>query len=144
MTRWLPTVVLLIAFPATTAEPLRVIDGDTFFTPELGKVRLWGIDAPERGRPCYLAAKHHLRAFLNHRSHRLRCLKRGTSHDRVVMSCVIDGADPARSLVMAGLAIDWPKYSGGHYADAMKFARGAGVGIWGDRCDRLDVREDVK
>ena len=37
----------------------RVIDGDTFHAPT-GRVRLFGVDTPERGRRCYTAARRSL------------------------------------------------------------------------------------
>jgi endonuclease YncB( thermonuclease family) len=39
---------------------LRVIDGDTLDSPT-GRVRLFGVDTPERGRPCYTQATERLR-----------------------------------------------------------------------------------
>ena len=40
----------------------RVIDGDTFESPS-GGVRLFGVDTPERGRPCYSQAAQLLRGL---------------------------------------------------------------------------------
>lgn len=38
------------------------------------------------------------------------------SYDRVVASCYLpDGTDVAAKLVEQGLALDWPKFSGGAY-----------------------------
>lgn len=37
----------------------RVIDGDTFDSPT-GRVRLFGVDTPERGQPCYTQASERL------------------------------------------------------------------------------------
>jgi endonuclease YncB( thermonuclease family) len=38
----------------------RVVDGDTFDTPE-GRVRLFGVDTPERGDKCFTEATDRLR-----------------------------------------------------------------------------------
>lgn len=39
-----------------------------------------------------------------------------TTHDRAVAICYLpDGRDLAAELVRMGLAIDWPKFSGGRY-----------------------------
>ena len=77
--RWAAIIVLLLASCSTTPpiaeyqttlqcvncpslSVLRVIDGDTFDTPA-GRVRMFGIDAPERGRPCSKLATGWLRGL---------------------------------------------------------------------------------
>ena len=108
--------------------PARVIDGDTI---QIGaeRVRLWGIDAPELGEPCRLEhrgvpgladdcgrrAADALRRLVEAREVRCTVVDRDR-HARLVARCRADGVDLARALVRACLAVDWPYYSGGHYA----------------------------
>ena len=66
-------ILLLIAYPAYAKSDLvkthapveleRVIDGDTF-AGSRRKIRLWGIDAPEKDEPEYLAATLYLEVIL--------------------------------------------------------------------------------
>ncbi|MDO8127673.1 MAG: hypothetical protein Q6359_10670 [Candidatus Brocadiales bacterium] len=52
-------LILLLTVPALASE-LYVIDGDTFHHPDYGRVRLYGIDTPEKGQPKYEEAKEAL------------------------------------------------------------------------------------
>jgi endonuclease YncB( thermonuclease family) len=42
----------------------------------------------------------------------------------------VDATDLAEWLVVTGLAIDWPRYSAGHYNAAQREAERAARGIW--------------
>jgi endonuclease YncB( thermonuclease family) len=43
-------------------------------------------------------------------------VKDEVSYDRIVAECLLpDGTDLAAELVKQGLALDWPKFSGGKY-----------------------------
>jgi len=49
---------------------------------------------------------------------------------RLVATCYQGEDDVARFMVWRGLALDWPRYSGGAYADAESEARSAERGLW--------------
>jgi endonuclease YncB( thermonuclease family) len=49
---------------------------------------------------------------------------------RLVATCYQGNDDLAGWLVAQGLALDWPRYSGGTYADAQDVARRAERGLW--------------
>lgn len=91
-----------------------VIDGDTIV---IGKtrIRLAGIDAPELDHPWGQKSKWALVALC--KGQVVTATVTGElSYDRVVARCVLpDGRDLAAELVRIGLALDWPKYSGGRY-----------------------------
>lgn len=43
-------------------------------------------------------------------------IREDVSYDRIVAKCYLpDGTDLAAELVRQGLALDWPKFSGGEY-----------------------------
>lgn len=44
--------------------------------------------------------------------------------------CTVDGVDLADWLARNGLALDWPKYSRGGYAQAQTEAQGQERGMW--------------
>lgn len=91
-----------------------ITDGDTFRCDGSLKIRLWGIDAPERNAPGGLAATRAL-ADLTH-GQTLVCRRRGKSYDRVVAQCWVGRQDVAGELVRRGHAVDLPRFSRGHYA----------------------------
>lgn len=94
--------------------PAWVIDGDTIVIDRIN-IRLAGIDAPELDHPWGQKSKWALVALT--RGRRVTAHVTGEmSYDRVVARCLLDdGRDLAAELVRQGLAIDWPKYSGGCY-----------------------------
>ncbi len=118
--------------PAEAAAPLsgrptRITDGDTFRFGQV-RVRLQGIDAPEMSSPGGAQARRHLAALIGEGV--VRCDDTGQrSYARVVAICATaDGRDLGASMVEAGWAADWPRFSGGRYAqsqaEAMRDRRG--------------------
>jgi endonuclease YncB( thermonuclease family) len=104
-----------------------VVDGDTF-TMEVEsrriRVRICGIDAPERGQPGYGQAAGVLSNMVEGKL--VHCLQVGegtpcdgrskpNSRDRIVAQCFIDKLDIAEEMTRSGTACDWPKFSGGRY-----------------------------
>lgn len=92
-----------------------VVDGDTI---RIGNVnlRLAGIDAPELDHPWGQKAKWELVALC--KGHKVTAeLEPDKSYDRVVATCYLpDGRDLSAEMVKCGLALDWPKFSGGKYS----------------------------
>ena len=126
----LPMLALLAA-PAVAAdylgEVLAVSDGDTFtMQSETGnvRVRICGIDAPERGQPGYGQATGVLWNMIEGKT--VHCLQVGEgtvcdgrspprSRDRAVAQCFLGKLDIAEEMTKSGTACDWPKFSGGRY-----------------------------
>ena len=124
-------MLTLLAAPAVAADYLGVVlavsDGDTFtMQSETGnvRVRICGIDAPERGQPGYGQATGVLSNLIEGKM--VLCLQVGegtvcdgrskpTSHDRIVAQCFLDKLDIAEEMTKSGTVCDWPKFSGGHY-----------------------------
>ena len=101
-----------------------VIDGDTIKIKKT-QVRLFGIDAPELNHPYGKKAKWALHKLC--KGHIVTAEITDEDHyGRTVARCyLIDGRDLSAEMVKQGLAIDWPKCSGGKYrkletADARK------------------------
>ena len=126
---------------ATAAEPLtgRVVnvhDGDTVRVLDAAnvqhKVRLQGIDAPERGQPFGTVARDRLASLVMG--------KAVTVHDdgrdkygRTLGRIEIEGQDVNRQMVADGLAWHYVKYSkDARLAAAERAARAAKRGLWAD------------
>lgn len=93
-----------------------VIDGDSLVIKKI-QVRLFGVDAPEINHPYGQKAKWALVSLC--KGHVVRAeVTDQDDHGRTVAKCYLeDGRDISAEMVKMGLAIDWPKYSGGIYKD---------------------------
>jgi micrococcal nuclease len=126
MRLYVAIVAATLAYPAMAADYLgkvtSVADGDTFtIEAETGRVRvrICGIDAPERGQPAGVLANmiegwtvHFLQV-----GEGTVCdgKSKPTGRDRIVAQCFIGKLDIAEEMAKSGTACDWPKFSGGHY-----------------------------
>lgn len=106
------------AKPATNKPVLRgaayIVDGDTLVIKKT-QIRLFGIDAPEMDHPYGKKAKWALVSLCKGRTVRAEVTDID-AHGRTVARCYLDdGRDLSAEMVKIGLAIDWPKFSGGKY-----------------------------
>ena len=91
-----------------------VSDGDTL-TINKTQIRLFGIDAPELNHPYGKNAKWALVSLCKGMTIQAQIIGQD-SHGRNVAKCYLqDGTDLSAEMVKLGLAIDWPKFSGGIY-----------------------------
>ena len=91
-----------------------VIDGDTIVINNI-RLRLAGIDAPELDHPWGQRSKWAMVQLCKGQTVTAR-IKPELSYDRMVAECFLpDGRDLGAELVRSGLALDWPKFSGGKY-----------------------------
>jgi endonuclease YncB( thermonuclease family)/outer membrane protein OmpA-like peptidoglycan-associated protein len=121
--------------PGTATQPAGltgrvnlIVDGDTFDMQvgrRLVRIRICGINSPEKGEAGYERARDFLYGRIMGRM--LRCVPVGEgtvcdgrssplSHGRMVAQCFVDpDGDIAVPIVESGNACDWPHFSGGHY-----------------------------
>jgi endonuclease YncB( thermonuclease family) len=95
-----------------------VVDGDTLKGCGV-RVRIWGIQAPERHDPAGPAATRTMAVLVRGRVVQCRPAPSGQRQDRygrLVAQCFADGRDLAAEMVRQGQAVDWPRYSRGFYA----------------------------
>jgi len=91
-----------------------VTDGDTITINKV-QIRLFGIDAPELDHPYGQKAKWAMVKLCKGQTVRAEILA-DDRFGRTVAKCFLeDGRDLSAELVKQGLAIDWPKFSGGVY-----------------------------
>ncbi|AYM10844.1 hypothetical protein G6L58_07340 [Agrobacterium tumefaciens] len=91
-----------------------VVDGDTIVI-DNRHIRLAGIDAPELDHPYGKQSKWALVKLCKGQTITAR-IRPELSYDRVVAECFLsDGRDLSAEMVSAGMALDWPKFSGGKY-----------------------------
>jgi micrococcal nuclease len=107
-----------------------VVDGDTFHLCNGFKVRLGSIDTPENKEPFYFEARRALAAMLQTRNIQIKDCRIDSTGKRHACKVHADGKDVQAELVWMGLAWDWPKYSGGRYAQQKKEAKISKRGLW--------------
>lgn len=91
-----------------------VVDGDTIIIQKT-QMRLFGIDAPELDHPHGKNAKWALVSLCKGKTVHAE-IAALDAHGRTVARCSLeDGRDLSAEMVKLGLAIDWPKFSGGKY-----------------------------
>lgn len=86
------------------------VDGDTIRCgPGPARIRLFGIQAPERGEPGYAESGANL---ARHISGGLVCTTVGASYNRIVAQCFnAAGQDVGRMQLDGGFAVEWCSYS---------------------------------
>lgn len=123
---------------------VRVVDGDTL---NIGKarIRLYGIDAPERAQRCTKQGRSYLcgrEATLALRrmvgNARPICTERDRdSYGRSVAICTVAGRDLGQAMVVAGWAVAYSRYAR-DYEGAEARARAARAGMWEGSFERPD------
>lgn len=103
--------------PLFEGRATRIVDGDTLRVSGVGApVRLWGVDAPERGQHGGGAASEHLRMIAQGR--RLECKRMDVDrYRRIVARCFIveTGEDIGERMIRSGRVDEYLHYTGGFY-----------------------------
>lgn len=113
-----------------------VVDGDTI---RLGaeRVRLFGIDAPEKSQPCVIEnrtvrcgelATNALRSLAEDKTAKCEPQSRDR-YGRTVAICTVEGEDIGASMVRQGMAVAYAKYST-RYVPLEQEAQSAHKGMW--------------
>jgi endonuclease YncB( thermonuclease family) len=141
------------SLPAAAAETFsgvvtRVHDGDTFTIAGVGRVRMFGIDAPELDQQCRADAIHEpgpsscvpcghmsrdaLAAMTLHKE--VHCIDRGKSYDRTVGECTVGDLHLGPWMLSHGRAVSYTQFLRSRdkreYVGAESGAKRAGAGIW--------------
>lgn len=142
----------VVAAQAVFSGKVRVIDGDTFDVGDV-RVRLFGVDAPEKDQTCggRGAPKWACGAWVTsevrarYEGRRARCERQDTDrYGRAVARCSVNGEDMGRALVSDGLAFAYREYSLDYDLDE-KRAAVRGVGVHGSAVQRpADYRAETR
>ncbi|WP_024278653.1 thermonuclease family protein [Xanthobacter sp. 126] len=134
--------ILCLAATAANAEPLAgrasVIDGDTIEIHGI-RIRLEGIDAPESRQTCtskqsgeVVRCGQRAAFFLADllAEHAVTCTEAGKDrYGRMLAHCAVEGQDVGASMVLAGWALAFVRYSR-EYLLQQEEARTASAGMW--------------
>jgi endonuclease YncB( thermonuclease family) len=140
--RLLAVLIAFVGLPAIAADPItgRVVsvhDGDTVRVLDAAnvqhKVRLNGIDAPERGQPFGTASRDRLAAIVMGKTVTVENEGRD-KYGRTLGRIKIEGQDVNRQMVADGLAWHYVKFNNDpRLAAAERQARVTGKGLWADK-----------
>ena len=117
--------------PATIVS---IADGDTVRARIDGgatiRIRLEGIDTPERGEPFSTQARNATRVMLFNKKVQLKATD-VDPYDRLVARIIFDGKDSSLELVQTGLACHFTRFANDPVlAKAQLTARSSGRGFW--------------
>ena len=95
----------------------RIVDGDTFYIDGVEtRIRLWGLDAPEKGDRGGNRATRMLREIAHGQHVSCREVEKDR-YGRIVGQCFLsDGGDVAALMIESGAASEYLRYSGGYYS----------------------------
>ena len=116
------------------AQVVGVVDGDTvdvvIAPARRVRVRLHGVDAPERREPFSQQARNFTRVFMLDRE--VNVMGRDVDrYDRLVARILVDGRDASEAILSAGLACHSRRYSDDAALEAAEQrARAAALGFW--------------
>jgi endonuclease YncB( thermonuclease family) len=142
---WAATLVLAafsLHAQTITGKVVSVADGDTITVLDSErtqhKIRLAGIDAPERKQPFGQRAREHLSSMVAGRVVSVPA-KKQDRYGRTVGVVIVEGRDANLAMVTAGLAWHYKKYEQEQaaldrqlYAEAEVKAKSARLGLWSD------------
>ena len=127
------TTVMMLSVPVHARDVMlegtvaHVVDGDTFDVCDARlctRIRLCGVNSPEKGERGFVEAKAAMRALIDGKAVRCRQIGAGTpcdgrskawNNNRVVAQCFVGQDDVAAVMVGKGLACDWIRFSNGYY-----------------------------
>lgn len=135
--RFLTLLSTLVVLSSPALAAVEIVDGDTLRV-DGERVRLWGIDAPERAQLCRIAGRDEpigreateaLRSILARGE--LRCeTKDRDRYGRTVADCRAGQVSVSDAMVRSGWAWALPRYSKDRYLSAQEEAERAGRGVW--------------
>ncbi len=135
---------VFLSIPASadtlTGKVVKITDGDTLYVLDANskdhKIRLAGIDAPERRQAYGLASRKHLLSIVAGKQVTVEYQKRDR-YGRIVGKVLLNGIDACLEQVKAGFAWHYKKYQREQspedrhlYADAENKARDDRLGLW--------------
>lgn len=114
---------------------IAIIDGDTYDILLAGnktvRIRMEGIDAPEKGMPFYKVAKKYLSSLCFNKNVQLKISGKDYHNRTLAFSYLNDGRELSHEMVKAGLAWHFKKYSSDTTLANLEIkARKLKLGLW--------------
>jgi micrococcal nuclease len=111
-----------------------IVDGDTYdimLDGQKTRIRMDGIDAPERGMDYYKQAKNYLGELCENNEIRVEITDTDRYGRSIAKSYLPDGRELGHEMVKAGMAWHYKKYSDDATLSQLEQeAKNAGIGLW--------------
>ena len=106
-----------LAPTSITGKVTYVYDGDTLkISAAQKRIRVWGIDAPEKGEKGAQEATEALKRLTLGKTVKVIIMDHDTRYDRIVGRIELkDGRDVSRVMIEGGYAVEFCRYSKGYY-----------------------------
>jgi len=122
---------------STSGKVIAIIDGDTYDILLDGnktvRIRMEGIDAPEKGMPFYRVAKKYLGELCFEKNVRLEIHDTDSRGRKIAFTYLDDGRELSHEMIKAGLAWHFTKYNKDKdLANLEVQARVSKTGLWTD------------
>jgi endonuclease YncB( thermonuclease family) len=131
-----PLLAHIPALHSVKGRVVKIVDGDTYdlLLPDgTLRIRMEGIDAPEKGMAYYHAAKNYLGALCSGKVIRAEYQKTDRYGRCLAKSYLPDGTELSASMLAAGMAWHYKKYNQEAYLDRLeRQARKARKGLWAE------------
>ena len=120
-----------------SAKVIAILDGDTYdiLLPDntTERIRMEGIDAPEKGMPYYKVAKNYLGQLCFGKEIRLGATGKDHHDRKLAWSYLPDGRELSHEMLKAGLAWHFTKYNNDADLAALEAtAKASKTGLWAD------------
>jgi micrococcal nuclease len=111
-----------------------IVDGDTYdimLSGQKTRIRMDGIDAPERGMDYYKQAKNYLGELCKNNEIRVEITDTDRYGRSIAKSYLPDGRELGQEMVKAGMAWHYKKYSDDATLSQLEQeAKNSGIGLW--------------
>lgn len=123
---------------SASGKVIAIIDGDTYDILMEGnktvRVRMEGIDAPEKGMPFYSIAKKYLGELCFKKNVRLEIHDTDSRGRKIAFTYLEDGTEISHEMIKAGLAWHFKKYNSDKDLAALELeAKRLQMGLWVDK-----------
>lgn len=120
-----------------TGKVIHIVDGDTYDLLIEGnktiRIRMDGIDAPERGMPFYKVSKKYLGQLCLQKQVKLKSTGKDANNRYLGFTYLNDGTELGHAMIKAGLAWHFKKYNSDKDLAQLEInARNAKLGIWSE------------
>ncbi len=121
----------------TSGKVIAIIDGDTYDILLDGnktvRIRMEGIDAPEKGMPFYRVAKKYLGELCFEKNVRLEIHDTDSRGRKIAFTYLDDGTEISHEMIKAGLAWHFTKYNKDEDLATLEVqAKESKLGLWTD------------